>query len=177
MHKFIEKLPKEIAFKKLKKTPIGDLGLLASDKGLVAVLWHDQILDQEILKELKRFRSPTIKQSKILASAEDQLMSYFLEKRTQFNLPVDFIGTDFQKKAWNQLLKIPFGKTISYREQAAGLGDPKKARAVGTANSKNPIPILVPCHRVISKSGALSGFAGGVKVKKYLLKLEGNNIF
>jgi methylated-DNA-[protein]-cysteine S-methyltransferase len=81
-------------------------------------------------------------------------------------------GTPFQKKAWNQLRKIPYGKTVSYVEQATALGDSKKARAVGTANSRNPIGIIVPCHRVIAKSGALSGFGGGVSNKKYLLELE-----
>jgi len=89
-----------------------------------------------------------------------------------FDLPLVLEGTEFQKKAWRQLTKIPYGKTISYKEQTKSLGDLKKARAVGSANSRNPISIVVPCHRVIASSGALSGFGGDPGTKKFLIELE-----
>ena len=90
-----------------------------------------------------------------------------------FDLPLAPDGTEFQKKAWMALKQIPYGQAYSYQKQAHKLGDPKKARAVGMANSRNPIPIVIPCHRVIARSGAIHGFSGGVHRKKFLLKLEG----
>ncbi len=108
----------------------------------------------------------------ILMTAEIQLKEYFMGQRTSFDIPLEPEGTEFQKRVWQELSKIPYGQTISYGEQARRLGRPKAARAVGAANGKNPIGIIVPCHRVLGASGALTGFAGGIETKKQLLAIE-----
>lgn len=108
----------------------------------------------------------------MLDRAERQLAEYFLGDRREFDLPLEPEGTEFQLSVWQVLRTIPYGETISYGEQARRLGDAKKARAVGGANGKNPLSIVVPCHRVIGASGALTGFGGGVDVKETLLRLE-----
>jgi methylated-DNA-[protein]-cysteine S-methyltransferase len=104
-----------------------------------------------------------------------QLDEYFAGRRREFDLPLDPVGTEFQRSAWNVLRTIPYGATMSYGEQAAALGDAKKARAVGSANGRNPLSIVVPCHRVIGTSGKLTGFAGGIEAKRYLLEMERRN--
>lgn len=101
-----------------------------------------------------------------------QLAEYFEGKRTEFTFPMEQPGTEFQQRVWNELVKIPFGKTISYHELAVRLGDPKCIRAAGTANGRNNIAIAVPCHRVIGSDGSLTGYAGGVDKKEWLLRLE-----
>lgn len=111
----------------------------------------------------------------VLSDACTQLEEYFAGKRKTFGLPLRLKGTRFQKKVWEQLRKIPYGETRSYSDIALASGSPKGARAVGQANNKNPVLILVPCHRVINKSGDLAGFACGTDVKKFLLNLEKNN--
>lgn len=111
----------------------------------------------------------------ILSTAEKQLKEYFAGQRKKFEVPIDPMGTDFQKAVWKELSKVPYGKTINYGEQAKRLGKPNAARAVGAANGKNPIGIIVPCHRVIGASGSLTGFAGGLDKKKFLLELERDN--
>ncbi len=151
----------------MMESPVGDLYLVASDDGLHALVWQQERQWARVSKRLQQDD-----QHFILKKAVQQLREYFAGKRTEFDLPLKPVGTEFQQQAWQQLRKIPYGKTISYAEQAKRLGDHKKARAVGTANSKNPISIIVPCHRVIASSGALSGFGGGVSNKRYLLKLE-----
>ncbi|MBO9620319.1 MAG: methylated-DNA--[protein]-cysteine S-methyltransferase, partial [Niabella sp.] len=108
----------------------------------------------------------------ILVETEQQLAAYFAGKRQQFELPLKFIGTGFQKRIWELLLDIPFGKTISYGELAKRAGDIKTVRAVGGALNKNPIPIIVPCHRVVGSDGKMVGFGGGVSNKIFLLELE-----
>lgn len=109
---------------------------------------------------------------------QKQLQEYFEGKRKTFDLKLELQGSDFRKKVWNELLKIPYGETISYGEQAKRIGNPKAARAVGQANGDNPILIIIPCHRVIGKKGTMNGFSscGGIKTKEYLLELEKNNI-
>jgi methylated-DNA-[protein]-cysteine S-methyltransferase len=102
-----------------------------------------------------------------------QLSQYFSGMRQSFDLPIEPEGTNFQKLAWQALTKIPYGSRITYKEQAISLGDGKKARAVGLANGRNPLPILIPCHRVISSDGSLGGYSQGLDKKKFLLKLEG----
>ncbi len=109
---------------------------------------------------------------KLFIDLKLQLQEYFDHKRKVFSLPLDPKGTTFQKNAWSELLKIPYGETISYQKQAERLFCPKGYRAVGMANAKNPIPIIIPCHRVISKSGAISGYSGGMDLKIKLLELE-----
>lgn len=110
--------------------------------------------------------------SDLLSEACKQLNEYFAGKRMQFDLPVAFTGTSFQQQVWKELQKIPYGETRSYADIAAAIGNPKAVRAIGQANHRNPIMIVVPCHRVINKNGSLGGFGGGLEVKKYLLDLE-----
>jgi len=112
--------------------------------------------------------------STILNNAISQLNEYFAGTRKSFDLPLKFSGTEFQKLVWRELQNIPYGKTISYKELAEKTGNIKACRAVGMANNKNPIPIIIPCHRVIGASGKLTGYAGGLEVKKFLLELEQN---
>ncbi len=104
----------------------------------------------------------------------NQLKAYFQGELTKFDLEFNIQGTKFQKSVWQELEKIEYGKTISYGEIAKRIGNPKAARAVGMANNKNPIPIIIPCHRVIGKDGSLTGFGGGLEIKQYLLELEKN---
>lgn len=103
----------------------------------------------------------------------DQLREYFEGKRKKFEVPLDLDGTEFQKKVWDELQKIPYGKTVSYKTLSEKLGDIKAIRAVGKANGQNPIAIIVPCHRVIGIDGSLTGYAGGLEIKEKLLHLEG----
>ena len=111
-------------------------------------------------------------ETSLLQETKEQLEEYFTGKRKEFNLPISLNGTDFQKKVWNALRTIPYGETLSYGEVAAKIGNPKASRAVGGANNKNPILIIVPCHRVIGADGSLVGFGCGLPAKEYLLALE-----
>jgi len=153
---------------KVIPSPVGDLKLVASEKALCAVLFNRGRDSKVALNGNYEERES----HPVLKLAEKQLAEYFAGKRQSFDLPLEPKGTVFQMKAWKQLQKIPYGVTISYSEQAKGLGDQKKARAVGMANGRNPLSIVVPCHRVIGASGSLTGFGGGLKTKEYLLKLE-----
>lgn len=108
----------------------------------------------------------------ILSLASKELNLYFSGRLKKFSVPLDLTGTDFQLKAWKALAKIPYGKTISYSDQAKLLGSESAVRAIGSANGKNPICIIVPCHRVIAKDGSPGGYSGGLKIKKFLLELE-----
>ena len=148
-------------------TPVGQLKLVAHETALVAVLWQNENPKRVRLAELVEQRDHPI-----LCAAQKQLAEYFAGTRQQFDLPLDFEGTDFQKKVWQALLQIPYGETRSYKQIAVQLGNPKAVRAVGAANGKNPISIIAPCHRVIGASGKLVGFAGGLDNKQLLLKLE-----
>jgi len=112
----------------------------------------------------------------VLLQAERQLGEYFAGKRTKFDLDLDFVGTEFQKRVWAALLAIPFGETKTYGQIARELGKPSASRAVGAANGRNPLSIVTPCHRVIGPNGDLTGFAGGRSSKRYLLALEGVNV-
>lgn len=114
--------------------------------------------------------------SDLLYEAYKQLNEYFAGNRTRFNLPLHCSGTAFQKQVWKELLKIPYGETRSYEDIAVSIGNPKAIRAVGQANGKNPVMIIIPCHRVIHKNGDISGFSCGTDVKKYLLALEKNSV-
>ncbi len=108
----------------------------------------------------------------MIAVTADQLAEYFDGERTDFDVPLDPVGTEFQRAAWSALRTIPYGTTVSYGEQAERMGDRRKARAVGAANGRNPISIVVPCHRVVGANGALTGFAGGTDTKAWLLDHE-----
>ena len=159
---------------KTMDSPIGNLKLVASDKGLVAVLWQNDRPSRTRLAELVEDD-----QHPVLLKAERQLGEYFAGKRKEFSLPLDMRGTPFQKNVWEALLGIPFGETRSYGQLAKQLGNPNATRAVGAANGRNPLPIIVPCHRVIGSSGSLTGFGGGLETKAQLLSLEGggNTLF
>lgn len=109
-----------------------------------------------------------------VVNAFKQLKEYFSRQRKEFDLPLEFSGTDFQKKVWDQLTKIPYGEVITYGELANRLGDKNLMRAVAAANGANPIPIIIPCHRVIGADGSLTGYGGGLDVKRKLLELEGS---
>lgn len=148
-------------------SPVGDLTLVASDLGIAAILWENDSPGRVRLGAATEDAGHPV-----LLAAETQLREYFTGTRTAFDLPLDFRGTDFQKSVWAELLAIPFGETRSYGEIAMKLGRPKASRAVGAANGRNPISIVAPCHRVIGSNGALTGFAGGIAAKAYLLELE-----
>ena len=118
----------------------------------------------------------SVRHSDLLYEAYVQLNEYFSGNRKDFELPINYIGTTFQKQVWHELQNIPFGTTRSYEDVADSIGNPKAFQAVGQANSKNPIMIIVPCHRVIRKNGNISGYTYGKKVKEYLLDLEKRNV-
>lgn len=155
-------------FFKTFQSPVGELKLVAGDAGLAAILWEND--DPRRVRLNLGAEDP---QHPVLLKAEKQLREYFAGKRTAFDLELDFAGTEFQKRVWNALLEIPFGETRSYAQIAKRLHKPTATRAVGAANGRNPICIVAPCHRVIGADGQLTGFAGGLEVKKYLLELEG----
>lgn len=152
---------------KIVSSPVGKLKLVASDKGLVAILWENDTPHRVRLKDLVEDKTHPI-----LAETERQLGEYFAGRRRNFSVALDMRGTTFQKNVWEALLGIPFGETRSYGQLARQLGNPNAMRAVGAANGKNPISIIVPCHRVIGSSGKLTGFAGGLETKARLLELE-----
>ncbi|WP_373350510.1 methylated-DNA--[protein]-cysteine S-methyltransferase [Acinetobacter bereziniae] len=148
-------------------SPVGTLKLVAHDQALVAVLWENE--------NPKRVRLAQLIENKnhpVLLETKQQLNEYFQGHRTQFDLALDFAGTEFQQKVWQALLTIPFGETRSYKQIAEQIGNVKAVRAVGAANGKNPISIIAPCHRVVGANGKLVGFAGGLENKDVLLKLE-----
>lgn len=152
----------------LMQSPVGTLTLVARGDCLAAVLWEQERENRVRLGELHRSDThPT------LTETARQLGEYFAGQRQRFELPLDFLGTDFQRQVWAALLTIPFGETRSYSEIARQIGKPSAVRAVGAANGRNPISIIAPCHRVIGASGSLTGFAGGLQAKQYLLALEG----
>ncbi|WP_219266219.1 methylated-DNA--[protein]-cysteine S-methyltransferase [Pseudomonas sp. Xaverov 259] len=152
---------------KLMPSPVGQLTLVARNGKLNAILWETERANRVRLGELHQADD-----SPVLLEAERQLREYFTGTRNQFDLELDFDGTDFQKQVWQALLTIPFGETRSYSQIAQQIGNPKAVRAVGAANGRNPISIIAPCHRVIGASGGLTGFAGGLEAKQYLLALE-----
>jgi methylated-DNA-[protein]-cysteine S-methyltransferase len=142
-------------------SPIGPLGLTASDAGLRGVLFDGSSIRAE-------------GRSSVLVEAARQLEAYFAGDLVTFDVPLDLHGTEFQRRCWLALASIPYGQTVSYGEQARRLGlGPDAARAVGAANGQNPLPIVLPCHRVIGANGSLTGFGGGLDVKRFLLEHEG----
>jgi methylated-DNA-[protein]-cysteine S-methyltransferase len=152
---------------KIIPSPVGELKLIASDKGLVSILWKND--------NPNRVKVGTLMENQIhpiLLETERQLQEYFAGRRKSFSLKLDLQGTKFQNSVWQALLGIPFGETRSYGQLARQLGNPRAMRAVGAANGRNPISIVVPCHRVIGASGKLTGFAGGLGTKAHLLELE-----
>jgi methylated-DNA-[protein]-cysteine S-methyltransferase len=148
-------------------SPVGALKLVASARGLRAVLWEN-----DNPKRVRVGETVVGPDHPVLLQAERELAEYFAGNRTSFGLPLDAAGAEFQKKVWSALSTIPYGATRSYGELARQIGAPKASRAVGAANGRNPLSIVVPCHRAIGSNGALTGFAGGLETKRYLLSLE-----
>lgn len=148
------------------QTPIGILTIAADGTGLRHVLFPDNKYDAPGRDAWKR-------DTGALRDAREQLLEYFDGGRRQFDLRLAPSGTPFQMKVWNTLARIPYGATWSYRDLAASIGKPTATRAVGAANGRNPLPIVLPCHRVIGADGSLTGFGGGLPTKRFLLELEG----
>ena len=150
------------------ESPVGDLRIVASDAGIRAVLWPSD--------DSSRVPLPTnvevCESHPVLVHAARELAEYFAGERQHFDVSLDPDGTVFQQQAWLALRAIPYGETVSYGQQAERMGDKNKARAVGAANGRNPISIIVPCHRVVGSNGSLTGFAGGIETKQWLLAHE-----
>ena len=148
-------------------SPVGRLTLVATDHGLAAILWeHDRP------GRVRLDVGAEVNDHPVLVETERQLEEYFAGRRTLFALKLDATGTAFQRQVWNALLTIPFGETRSYAQIARQIGHPTAMRAVGAANGRNPLSIVIPCHRIVGSTGALTGFAGGVDVKAHLLAFE-----
>ena len=143
------------------QTPIGKIGIAENGTAIINAYFNELILQDAAVHE-----------TALLKEAGRQLKDYLAGKRKFFELPLAPAGTEFQQNVWMALQEIPYGKTCSYGEIAENIGHPQAFRAVGMANNKNPIPIFIPCHRVIGANGKLIGYAGGLDVKKYLLDLE-----
>jgi len=148
-------------------TPVGELCLVGTEATLVAVLWPSE------REGRVRFESEPVEgDTATLQAAMSQLDEYFAGERTCFDLALEPRGTEFQRQVWEALRKIPYAETSTYGKQAAEIGRPTAVRAVGSANGRNPLSIVVPCHRIVGVNGALTGFAGGVETKRWLLEHE-----
>lgn len=153
-------------------SPLGNLCLVASEQGLVGVFFDNHAHHEHDDSWVLNAKHPILLQTII------QLEEYFLGQRQQFDLPLDQTqGTAFQRNVWAALRKIPYGETWSYQQLALAINNPKASRAVGAANGRNPLTIIVPCHRVIASSGAMQGYAGGLSNKIKLLEIEKSSIF
>ncbi|NLM37956.1 MAG: methylated-DNA--[protein]-cysteine S-methyltransferase [Firmicutes bacterium] len=146
----------------LVETPLGRLGLVADGDYLTELYFAHDPLPPDL----------PVRETALLIEARAQLLAYFSGRRTAFSLPLAPAGTTFQKRVWQALCEIPYGETVSYKEVARRIGNEKATRAVGRANNRNPLPILIPCHRVIGANGALVGYGGGLAIKEKLLALE-----
>ena len=142
-------------------TEIGTIKISENDRKIIGLGFSDLKKENEIEKE-----------TELIKKAYTQLEEYLSGKRTEFDIEIEMIGTEFQKKVWKELLNIPYGETRSYKDIAIAIGNEKACRAVGNANNKNPIAIIVPCHRVVGSDGSMTGYAGGLNIKEKLLKIE-----
>ena len=142
-------------------TEIGRIKISEKDEKIIGLVFSDYKKEDEIEKE-----------TELIKKAYTQLEEYLSGKRTEFDIEIEMIGTEFQKKVWKELLNIPYGETRSYKDIAIAIGNEKACRAVGNANNKNPIAIIVPCHRVVGSDGSMTGYAGGLNIKEKLLKIE-----
>lgn len=145
-------------------TDIGKIYISEENNFITNVNFENELVINEVLTE-----------TELLKEAGEQIHEFFKGKRKKFNLPILPFGTDFQQKVWESLQAIPYGETRSYKDIAVSVGNEKACRAVGMANNKNPIPIIIPCHRVVGSNGKLVGYAGGLQIKEYLLDLEKSN--
>ena len=146
-------------------TPLGTLQIEATERGLCGIWFPSRSIDQ----------GPTSKTNRVISLAKQELNAYFTGELTTFSVPLDWQGTRFQESVWQALLAIPYGKTVTYGDVARAIGRPRSSRPVGGAVGKNPLPIIVPCHRVIGSDGSLTGFTGGLDIKIRLLELEGHS--
>ena len=146
-------------------TEIGTIKISEKDGKIIGLGFSDYKKENEIEKETDAIRKTYL-----------QLKEYLSGKRKNFDIEIEMIGTEFQKKVWKELLNIPYGETRSYKDIAIAIGNEKACRAVGNANNKNPIAIIVPCHRVVGSNGSMTGYAGGLNIKEKLLKIEKYNI-
>jgi methylated-DNA-[protein]-cysteine S-methyltransferase len=154
-------------------SPVGQLTLVANNEAVLVLTWGDaQSSSARVAQLVRRSEVVPVVQHPILAKCAAQLQEYFAGDRKDFDLPLQAEGTEFQRAAWKVLSQIPYGQTLSYAEQAGRAGSPKASRAVGSANGRNPIAIIVPCHRVIGADGSLTGFGGGIDTKRWLLTHE-----
>jgi O-6-methylguanine DNA methyltransferase len=156
------------------ETPLGLMYACAAEQGVCLLEFFDRKKIDNQFALLKKQLSANIaeRETPILKSLKNELSEYFAGKRQKFTVPLFLVGTDFQKKVWNELLKIPFGTTVSYMQLSEKTGDKKAVRAVANANASNKIAIIVPCHRVIGSDGSLTGYAGGLDRKLKLLNME-----
>lgn len=178
-------MAKNIIYKKNIKTPLGDMIACTSEDGVCFLDFVDRKnfdklfssmvnkLNGEIIEIENKEK---IKPYNIIIKLEKELDEYFSGKRKEFTIPLITTGTEFQNKVWNELLKIPYGETISYKEEAERIKQKNAFRAVANANGKNKLSIIIPCHRVIANDGKLSGYGGGIDKKEFLISLEKNNI-
>ncbi|MBW6409429.1 methylated-DNA--[protein]-cysteine S-methyltransferase [Clostridium weizhouense] len=148
------------------QTEIGEIGIAENGNAITNLYF----------KRIELIDNFNLAETKLIKEAYSQLKNYLLGDIKKFTLPLNPEGTDFMKKVWNSLTLIPYGQTCTYKEVAKSTGNEKASRAVGLANNKNPIPIFIPCHRVIGANGKLVGYSGGIDIKKYLLNLERTNI-
>ena len=146
-------------------TEIGIIKISEKEGKIIGLVFSDSKKENEIEKETDYIRRTYL-----------QLKEYLSGKRKSFDIEIEMIGTEFQKKVWKELLNIPYGETRSYKDIATAIGNKKACRAVGNANNKNPIAIIVPCHRVVGSNGGMTGYAGGIDIKEKLLKIEKYNI-
>ena len=143
--------------------------IISSEKGIREIIFHSRFDDSKI-----RNADKVRPDDPMMHGIYEQLTEYFGGKRKNFDLPLEIVGTDFQKRVWKELEKIPYGETITYKELSIRLGDEKAIRAAASANGANPLSIIIPCHRVIGSDGSLIGYGGGLDVKEKLLQLEGS---
>ena len=147
-------------------TPLGTLQIEATERGLCGIWFPSRSINQ----------GPTPGKNRVISLAKQELNAYFAGDLTTFSVPLDWQGTRFQESVWQALLAVPFGKTATYGDVARAIGRPRSSRPVGGAVGKNPLPIIVPCHRVIGSDRSLTGFTGGLDIKIRLLELEGHSI-
>lgn len=157
-------------------SPLGLLTIGATDKGICLLVFDDESCIAKHLAQFNKREEIILIPSKtnLINQAEEQLKEYFNGNRKEFDLQLDMVGTDFQLNVWKELLKVPYGNTRSYKEQAIAVGDLKAIRAVAAANGENRISILIPCHRIIGTDGSFTGYSGGIWRKQKLLELENN---
>lgn len=160
--------PRETLYYDIMPSPLGPLTLVADADGLREICFESE--------QRPNAEDGWQRDAGRLANARTQLAEYFAGRRTRFDLPLHPRGTPFQREVWDELVRIPFGITISYGELAQRIGKPKAVRAVGAANGRNPIPIIIPCHRVIGADHSLTGYGGGLWIKRALLGLEGRSM-